>query len=114
MSKENVFLVLTSAIGIRGEVIPAGKLIEVPDAAAKDLLRRGKARLATEADGTPSAGDDDGAADEAAAAAALEAATARAMKDHELDAEAWAALSDKKRAALLKAAADAIAKDAAE
>jgi hypothetical protein len=41
---------LLSAIGIAGEIIPAGEIIEIPEDNAKNLLHRGKAELATEAD----------------------------------------------------------------
>lgn len=53
MSKQSVFLVLTSALVIDGEVIRAGTLVEVSEREAKNFLHRGKARLATEADGAP-------------------------------------------------------------
>jgi hypothetical protein len=48
-----IFLVLTSAIAIDGELVRAGSLVEVSELEAKNLLHRGKARLATEADGAP-------------------------------------------------------------
>jgi hypothetical protein len=41
---------LTSAIGIGGQLIRAGEIITIPTAAAIDLLRRGKAVVATEHD----------------------------------------------------------------
>ncbi|MDM5178509.1 hypothetical protein PO883_15025 [Massilia sp. DJPM01] len=41
---------LTSAIGIQGQLIRAGEIITLPKAAALDLLRRGKAVVATEHD----------------------------------------------------------------
>lgn len=59
---QSVFLVLTSAIAIDGRVVRANTLVEVTQAEAKNLLQRGKARLATEDDGAPSDNDD---ADEA-------------------------------------------------
>jgi len=66
MSKESVFLKLTSAIAIDGAVVRAGSLVEVTQTEAKNLLHRGKAVLATERDGAPVAGDDDGADDKPA------------------------------------------------
>lgn len=50
MSK-SVFLVLTSAIGLAGEIARAGDVVEVTPAEATNLLRRGKGRLATADDG---------------------------------------------------------------
>lgn len=47
---ESVAVKLTSAIGIAGVLVRAGEVIEVSESAAKDLLRRGKAELATEED----------------------------------------------------------------
>ena len=53
---KTVFLKLTHAIVVAGEVIGAGKLIEVTEREARDLLNRGKAKLATLGDGeTPAA-----------------------------------------------------------
>lgn len=49
MSKTAI-IKLTSAIGIKGQLVRAGEIIEVPEEAAKDLMRRGKAELATEDD----------------------------------------------------------------
>ena len=48
-----VFLVLTSAIALDGGICRAGALVEVTDHEAKNLLARGKARLATDADMPP-------------------------------------------------------------
>ena len=59
MSKESVFLKLTSAIAIDGAVVRAGSLVEVTQAEAKNLMHRGKAVLATERDGAPVGGADD-------------------------------------------------------
>jgi hypothetical protein len=47
---ETVILKVTSAIVVGGEVMRAGDLVEVTRSEAKDLLHRGKAELATEAD----------------------------------------------------------------
>ena len=52
MSK-TIFLVLTSAIVISGGICRAGSLVEVSELEAKNLLARGKARLATADDGAP-------------------------------------------------------------
>lgn len=43
---------LTAAIGVAGQLIRRGEIITVPEAAAKDLLRRGKAEMATADDET--------------------------------------------------------------
>lgn len=50
---KSFFLVLTSAIAIEGNICRAGALIEVSEREAKNLLARGKARLATVDDGAP-------------------------------------------------------------
>lgn len=50
MSKTYV-LKLTSALVIAGAICRAGSLVEVSEAEAKNFLHRGKAVLATEADG---------------------------------------------------------------
>ncbi|WP_441253611.1 hypothetical protein [Bradyrhizobium sp. 613_E4_N2_2] len=47
---EKVFLKLTSAIAVEGTILRAGHVIEMLEHEAKDLLRRGKAILATIAD----------------------------------------------------------------
>jgi hypothetical protein len=47
---EKVFLKLTSAIAVGGDILRAGHIIEMVEHEAKDLLRRGKAVLATLAD----------------------------------------------------------------
>lgn len=54
-------LKITSAVGIDGEIIRPGALVEVSESEAKNLLHRGKAVVATEADGAPAqdAGDGD-------------------------------------------------------
>lgn len=56
MSK-TIFLVLTSAIAIDGGICRKDSLVEVSELEAKNLLSRGKARLATASDGAP-VGDD--------------------------------------------------------
>lgn len=50
MSK-SVFLVITSALAIAGEIAKAGALVEVTEREAVNFLHRGKARLATADDG---------------------------------------------------------------
>lgn len=50
MSK-SIYLVLTSAIAIDGNICRKGSMIEVSEVEAKNLLHRGKARLATAEDG---------------------------------------------------------------
>lgn len=45
---------LTAAIGVAGELVKRDSIITIPEAAAKDLLRRGKAVMAT-ADDEPEA-----------------------------------------------------------
>lgn len=52
MSK-SIFLVLTSAIAIDGGICRKDSLVEVSEMEAKNLLARGKARLATADDGAP-------------------------------------------------------------
>jgi hypothetical protein len=46
MSK-SVFLMVTSAFMVGGAIAKAGEIVEVSNAEAKDLLNRGKAKLAT-------------------------------------------------------------------
>ena len=48
--KPTVNLKITAAIAIAGEIIHAGEIIEVSQEAAKNLLHRGRAELATEDD----------------------------------------------------------------
>jgi hypothetical protein len=61
-SAQSVFLVITSAVGIGGEIARAGAIVEVTDGEAKDMLNRGKARLATAEDGVDvSAASNEGA-----------------------------------------------------
>lgn len=59
---KSVVLKLTSAIAMDGSIAKAGELIEVEMNVAKNLLHRGKAVVATEADGAPTAdeADDEG------------------------------------------------------
>lgn len=52
--KPNVFMKVTSAVAFGGKICRPGELIEVTDSEARNLLHRGKAVLATEADGVPS------------------------------------------------------------
>jgi hypothetical protein len=59
--KDNVYLVATSAFMVAGDMILAGDVVEVSDSEARDLLSRGKARVATAEDGAPQ--DDDGEAE---------------------------------------------------
>lgn len=51
-------LKLTSAIAIDGAIVRAGGLVELTEAEAKNLLARGKALLATVADGVEVESDD--------------------------------------------------------
>lgn len=53
-------LKLTSAIAVDGEIIRAGSLVELSEPEAKNLLGRGKAVLATAADGYHAADEDEG------------------------------------------------------
>ncbi len=48
--EKNVFVKLTAAIAIGGAIHKAGTTVEVTEANAKNLLNRGKALIATEAD----------------------------------------------------------------
>lgn len=50
---EKVFLKVSSAFLIGGQLAKAGDVVEVPMNAAKDLLARGKATVATQADEKP-------------------------------------------------------------
>lgn len=56
---KTIFLILTSAIAIEGGICRAGELIEVDEREARNLLHRGKARLATAEDGAPVDDEDD-------------------------------------------------------
>lgn len=47
---KNITIKVTSAFVVRGEIAMPGTLVEVSIDDAKDLLHRGKAELATEAD----------------------------------------------------------------
>ena len=51
IAAQSVFLVITAAVVISGTIAPAGSIVEVTEGEAKDLLARGKARLATAEDG---------------------------------------------------------------
>lgn len=55
-----ITLKLSAAVAIDGQVVRAGTLVEMIEAEAKDLLRRGKAVLATERDGAAPTADDAG------------------------------------------------------
>lgn len=46
--QKSVVLKLTGAIALDGQIARAGSLVEMSESEAKDLLRRGKAELATE------------------------------------------------------------------
>lgn len=52
-------LKLTSAIVVDGGIVKAGQLVELSEAEAKNLLSRGKAVLATAADGYEGHDDDE-------------------------------------------------------
>lgn len=65
---KSVVLKLTSAIAMDGTICKAGELVEVEMTVAKNLLHRGKAVVATEADGAPAeviSDDDDTEAEQA-------------------------------------------------
>lgn len=61
--QQNVYLVVTSAFVLAGDIAKNGELVEVSDSEARDLLRRGLARVATEEDGLPSAQEQEQAAE---------------------------------------------------
>jgi hypothetical protein len=71
---KSVFLKLTAAIVIAGEIAKAGEIVEVSSTEAKDLLNRKKAELATEAD-MPQ-GSQDGTQGDESASADAQASTA--------------------------------------
>ena len=50
---DGIFLVITSAIVIDGEIAKPGEIVEVSEREAKNFLHCGKARLATADDGIP-------------------------------------------------------------
>lgn len=52
-----VFLKITSAVALSGEIHKAGSIVEVSEDLARDLLHRGKAEVATEADAPASEGE---------------------------------------------------------
>lgn len=89
---ESYLLKLTQAIVIDGQIVTAGRTVEVTEAEAKNLLARGKAELAT----------DSGAADDAAEVAAFARAQA---EDAERAAAAERAQSEADAAARAQAAA---------
>lgn len=51
--EQPVALRVTSAFAYEGAIVTKGAVVEVPEDLAKDLLRRGKAELATEDDAKP-------------------------------------------------------------
>ncbi len=51
---KSVFLKVCSAFMVSGQIAKIGDIVEVSETDAKDLLHRGKAILATAADGTDS------------------------------------------------------------
>lgn len=110
---ESVTLKLTSAIVLGGHIHRAGGLVEVSEPEARNLLDRGKAVLATDKTVKTARGPTAKEIEDLATKEAEDAAVARAMKDNELDEPAFLALSNTKRNALVKAAHEAIAKDAA-
>lgn len=56
-------LFLTSAIVVDGGIVKAGQLVELSEPEAKNLLSRGKARLATADDGYEGADDESSGVD---------------------------------------------------
>jgi len=117
--KPNVILKLTSAIVVAGQVIKPPALVEMTDSEARNLLHRGKAVVATEADGVASAVTDTvaGALNpelpdfEADAAARLAEDLAEAEAE---DAARAAAAAEAAEAATAAADAEKAAADAAE
>jgi hypothetical protein len=61
---KTAYLVITAAVVIGGEIASKGALVEVTEAEARDLLNRGRARVATAADGIPADADDPAGTDE--------------------------------------------------
>lgn len=57
--KQGIFLVLLAAVGLDGALCAAGSLVEVTDTEARNLLHRGKARLATAEDMPAQPADED-------------------------------------------------------
>lgn len=93
--KDNVFVVCMSAFMLAGEMVVPGEVAELTDSEARDLLGRGKVRVATAEDGvaeneTPAQHDAD-ALEAAAATATAEAAALQAKAD---EAEAAAKAND--------------------
>lgn len=111
---ETITLKLTAAVVLDGGIRRAGALVEVSEPQARNLLDRGKAVLATDKTVKTTRGPTAKELEDQAAKEAEAAAVARAMKDNELDEPAFLALSNTKRNALVKAAHEAIAKDAAQ
>ena len=55
---KSVFLKVSSAFLVGGEIAKTGEIVEVTESEAKDLLQRGKATLATASDAPEQAADD--------------------------------------------------------
>lgn len=70
--KDNVFVVCMSAFMLAGDMVVPGEIAELTDSEARNLLGRGKVRVATADDGVPQ--DDAEAEPEADPAKQLEAA----------------------------------------
>lgn len=104
-----ITLKLTAAVALGGVIHRAGSQVQVSDADAKNLLRRGKAELIEE-DGKPA---DAPEGETQANAEHLAAVRERALKDQDMTAEQFDALSKAKRNALLKQAEDALAAESA-
>lgn len=79
MQNETYFLMLTSAIGFEGALKKAGSVIPAGDALSRNLLHRGKARLATPEE-VAAAGFEVDAAPAAEAPASTGGPTERASK----------------------------------
>lgn len=118
MSK-TVTLKLLSAIAIAGNVVPAGETVEVDGVLAQNLIARGKAedpsnpQNAAQASASvpvPESGKHD---HEGGTVTTDQDARARAMKDNGLTVAQYEKLTEAKREAILKAARDAIATEAA-
>ena len=82
---EKIYLKVTSAVVIGGEIQKAGAIVEVDERVAKDLLQRGKAEPASSDDQVSMV---DEAEAEAAAKADAEAAEAVAKAEAEAEAKA--------------------------
>lgn len=92
--KDNVFVVCMSAFMLAGEMVVPGEVAELTDSEARDLLGRGKVRVATADDGVPDAEAEAYAAENAvlyAAYAAERAPSVLEVPADEADADAKAA-----------------------